>query len=160
MSISKLSRLPMAIAPSEPDLLGWPVFGIDERLVGTVIDLLIEDETRDVRYVVVQLTDGQDIAIPLGMVSIIDGEGRVLARELDSHALRKVPGVPPEPIDQGREIQLYATFLPHHTVDYQRPEFRLGGQRDLTVTPLPPKPYENKFVPTPEGRQTNRDPFS
>ena len=94
------------------------------------------------------------------MFSVLDGEGRLLARELDSHALRKLPGLPPEPLDQGREIQLYATFLPHHTVDYERPEFLLGGEREFSVTPLPPKPYENKFVPTPEGRQINRDPFS
>lgn len=160
MTLAKLSRLPMVIAPSEPDPLGWPVFGIDERLVGTVIDLLVEEETRDVRYLVVQLTDGLDIYLPLGLVSFIDGEGRVMARKLDSHALRKLPAMPPEPLDEGREIQLYATFLPHHTVDYQRPEFLWGGERHFTVSPMPPKPYENKFVPTPEGRQSNRDRFS
>ncbi len=159
MSIAKLSRLPMAIAPSQPDLLGWPVLGSDERLVGTVIDLLIENETRDVRYLVVQLTDGMEIPLPLGLVSVLDGEGRVLARQLDSHAIRNLPPMPPDPLDDGREIQLYATFLPHHTLDYQRPEFRLGGQRELSVSPLPPKPYPNKFTPTPDGRQTNRGRF-
>lgn len=160
MTLAKLSRLPMAIDPSEPDPLGWPVFGDDERLVGTVIDLIVEEEKRDVRYLVVQLTDGLDIPLPLGMVSFLEAEGRVLARGLDSHALRKLPAMPPDPLDEGREIQLFATFLPHHTVDYERPEFRWGGERQLSVSPLPPKPYENKFVPTPEGRQSNRDRFS
>lgn len=159
MSIAKLSRLPMAIAPTEPDMQGWLVYGTDNLPVGTVIDFLVEKETRDVRYLVVQLTNGLDVAIPLGLVSVMDGEGRILAREFDSHALRKLPALPPDPLDDGREIQLYATFLPHHTVDYQRPEFRLGGDRELVVHPLPNKPYENKFTPTPQGRQSNRDRF-
>ncbi len=159
MSIAKLSRLPMALAPSEPDMQGWLVFGSDNLPVGTVIDLLIEEQTRDVRYLVVQLTDGLEIAIPLGLVSVLDGEGRIVARNLDSHALRKLPAMPPDPLDDGREIQLYATFLPHHLVDYQRPEFLLGGQRELVVSPLPRKPFENKFTPTPQGRQSNRDRF-
>lgn len=159
MSIAKLSRLPMAIAPSQPDLLGWPVLGSDERLVGTVTDLLIQAETREVLYLVIQLTNGLDIPLPLGAVSIIEGDGHLLARELDSHAIRALPPLPPEPFDEGRERQLYATFLPHHTLDYQRPEFLWGGVRSFTVAPLPPKPYPNKFVPTPEGRQKNRDRF-
>ena len=160
MSIAKLSRLPMAIAPSEPDMQGWLVYGSDELPVGTVIDFLVQEQTRDVRYLVVQLTDGLEIAIPIGLVSVIDGEGRIVARYLDSHALRKLPAMPPDPLDDGREIQLYATFLPHRLVDYRRPEFLLGGEREFVVSPLPSKPFENKFVPTPEGRQSNRDRFS
>lgn len=160
MSISKLSQLPLELPPSEPDIMGWPVFGSDEKLVGTVIDLLVEDETREVRYVVVQLTEGVDVALPIGMVSVIDGEGHVLARQLDSHAIRKLPGLPPDPLDHGREVQLFATFLPHSPVDYHRPEFLLGGEREFVLTPMRPEPHENKFVPTPEGRQSNRDPFS
>ncbi|MNK73232.1 hypothetical protein D3C87_927250 [compost metagenome] len=159
MSLAKLSRLPMAIPSSEPDVRGWPVLGVDERLVGTVIDLILEAETRTVLYLVVQLTDGLHVPLPLGKVSLIEGDGQILARELDSQAIRCLPAMPPDPLDEGREFQLYATFLPHHSVDYQCPEFRWGGERSFTVTPLPPKPYENKFVPTPDGRQTNRGRF-
>lgn len=159
MSIAKLSQLPMALPPEAPDMLGWPVYGADMQLVGTVTDLLIEPETRGVRYLVIQLTNGLDVPLPLGAVSLVDGEGRVLARGLDARALRALPPLPPEPFDVGREIQLYATFLPHEHVDYEQPEFRLGGDRTLTLRPLPPKPYENKFTPTPDGRQSNRDRF-
>lgn len=159
MTLAKLSRLPMAIPSSEPDVRGWPVFGMDERIVGTVVDLILEEETRAVRYLLVQLTDGLDVPLPIGKVSFLEGDGRILARELDAQAIRCLPALPPDPLDEGREMQLYATFLPHHSVDYQRPEFLLGGDHLFTVTPLPRKPYENKFVPTPDGRQTNRGRF-
>ncbi len=159
MSIAKLSELPLEIAPSSPDVLGWPVLGSDDRLVGTVLDLLVEQETHVVRYLVVQLTDGLEIPLPLGNVSLLEGEGKVLARRLDSGAVRRLPPLPPEPLDHGRELQLYATFLPHHALDYERAEFRLGGGRDFCLEPTPPKPYPNKFTPTPQGRQSNRDRF-
>lgn len=159
MSIAKLSQLPMELPPSAPDPRGWSVFGNDEVLVGTVIDMLIRQETNEVVYLVVQLTDGLDIALPLGLVSILEAEGRVLANSLTADMLRCLPALPPEPLDDGREQQIYVTFLPHHTLDYDRPEFRWGGARSLKVAPLPPKPYANRFTPTPQGRQSNRSRF-
>lgn len=159
MSIAKLSGLPMALPAEAPDLLGWPVYGADMRLAGTVADLLIESETRRVRYLLIQTTNGLEIPLPLGKVSVLDGDGHVVARTLDAEALRALPPMPPDPLDLGREVQLYATFLPHEPVDYELPEFRLGGDREIILAPLPPKPYENKFVPTPDGRQSNRDRF-
>jgi sporulation protein YlmC with PRC-barrel domain len=160
MSIMKLSQLPMALAPDAPDLLGWPVYGSDMQLVGTVADLLVETETQEVRYMVIQLTNGLDVPLPIGAASLLEADGQVVARGRDGHALRWLEPMPPDPLDVGREYQLYVTFLPHGSVDYQQPEFLWGGVRSIKVHPLPPKPYENKFVPTPEGRQTNRDPFS
>lgn len=151
MTLAKLSQLPLAIAPDDPDLLGWPVLGSDEHLVGTVIDLLVEAESQDARYLVIQTTNGLDIPLPLGAVSIMAGDGRILARQRTSHELRELPALPPDPIDLGREKQLYATFLPHHTVDYDRPEFRMGGERAFHLEPLPPEPLTSRLVPSPEG---------
>lgn len=128
MSPSGLRRLGSAkdftISGGEPDIRGWTLYGEKRVVLGRVIDLIIDTDAEEVRYVLVQrAADAVYTAIPIGYVELGDECVRV---PLDVDEIAALPAVEGEGLERSDEARLRAVLEQVLTGDrrYVRPDFK------------------------------------
>ena len=100
--LTRLSQLEnCSVEPGDPDPRGWIVFMSDGPQVGTVIDLLVDHDEMNVRYLVVDVDggalpgvseSGRTALLSIEDVDLDGGLRRVTARAFacdDIHAVRR-----------------------------------------------------------------------
>jgi sporulation protein YlmC with PRC-barrel domain len=111
-SPSGLHRLSAArdfrISDSQTDIRGWSLIGNTGTRVGRVIDLIIDTDEEEVRYVLVQReSDAVYTALPVGYVELGDETVRVKLSEEDLQTLPEVAG---ETFERSAEAELRAVL--------------------------------------------------
>lgn len=111
-SPSGLRRLSAArdfrISDSQTDVRGWSLIGNSGTRIGRVIDLIIDTDEEEVRYVLVQREiDAVYTALPVGYVELGDETVRVKLSEKDLQALPEVAG---ETFERPAEAELRAVL--------------------------------------------------
>jgi hypothetical protein len=96
-SPSGLCRLSAAsdfrISDGQPDVRGWSVIGNGGTRVGRVIDLIVDTDAEEVRYVLLQReSDAVYTALPIGYVDLGEETVRVKLSEEDLKLLPEVTG--------------------------------------------------------------------
>jgi hypothetical protein len=118
-----------------PDVRGWPVVAEGDTRVGTVQDLLVDKDTRELRYLEVDLDDRDDtVLVPVGHARADQERNRIVLPGLQRDSMTDIPGWGGrvEDLDEDRERRIgegwderYGNM--HY---YHRPEFRSDRDRD------------------------------
>ena len=66
----------LVIAPSDPQLIGWPVVAADGVTVGKVSDIWVDQAEHIIRYLEVETTSGKKVLAPMA-VAAVHGNGLI-----------------------------------------------------------------------------------
>lgn len=125
------------MAEGRPDILGWPVVAEGDTRVGSVKDLLVDEGTRQLRYLEVDL-DGRDdtVLVPVGHARADRQGNRITLPGLGRDSLDDVQGWGGrvEDLDEDRERRIGESWDERYgnMHYYHRPEFRGGGDHERT----------------------------
>lgn len=114
------------VAKRSVDIRGWVVDDEDSTHAGEVSELLVERESREVRYVVIRLDrPARETALPVGYVEIDTERSRVYTPVLEVEDLRVLPAYEP-PLTREDENRILASLEGRLTGDryFSRPDFR------------------------------------
>lgn len=106
------------VAEGDPDVRGWQVYGGDGVRVGVVDELLVDTEAMKVRYLDVELADGDDgreerhVLIPIGFGRLHETDDIILVDGLDSAGLVQLPEYTQEPLTRELERAVLSRFVP------------------------------------------------
>jgi hypothetical protein len=128
VSPSGLRRLSAApdfkIRDGEPDIRGWTLFGDGREPLGRIIDLIIDTDAQEVRYVVVQRdADAVYTALPVGYLELGD---ECVRAPLSARELAALPPATGDTFERADEAKLRAVLdsLLSGSRRYARPDFR------------------------------------
>jgi len=85
------------IADGEPDIRGWDVKDAAGRRIGEVDELIFDEQSRKVRYMVVDLDnndldlDDRDVLVPIGLAELRDNGDDVILNNVTADQLRALP---------------------------------------------------------------------
>ncbi|MGH7482096.1 MAG: PRC-barrel domain-containing protein [Longimicrobiales bacterium] len=121
--LSKLSR--WQVARGEPDILGWAVESGTGEPLGTVLDLVIEPAAGRVRYVDLDLPDGERALLPIGFLALEPARRIVRAPALRGEDLVRIPRHHGGTLDRGEERRLLEALAStlHGERRFQAPDF-------------------------------------
>lgn len=114
------------VAQRSVDVRGWPLEDDDSERVGEVSDLLVERDSLEVRYVVIQMDQpSRQTALPIGYVEIDGDRGCVYTPVLEVEDVRVLPPYEP-PLTREDENRILAGLEGRLTGDryFTRPDFR------------------------------------
>ena len=95
--LQKLSHSDFEIADGEPNIKGWDVKDAQGRYIGEVDELLFDQQSMKVRYIVVDLDDNEldledrHVLIPIGMAELIEKGDDVLLPNVTAAQLAALP---------------------------------------------------------------------
>jgi sporulation protein YlmC with PRC-barrel domain len=85
------------IVHGEPDIIGWRVIGMNNQEVGKVHDLIFDESTNRVKYVIIDV-DGKPlnlvsrlVLVPIELVEMLTGDKVVVVSELTVGELATLP---------------------------------------------------------------------
>ena len=114
------------VAGEETDIRGWTLVDRRGDEAGEVRELLVDVPAKQVRYVVVWLTEPErGAALPVGYLEIDDSAGQVVTPALTREDIRLLPAYDP-PLTRAFENRIHAALEGRLTGDryYNRPDFR------------------------------------
>jgi hypothetical protein len=99
MALSSARSIEDHLPEGRPDIMGWPVVAGGDSRVGTVRDLFVDQDTRRLRYLEVDLDDREDtVLVPVGHARVDQQGHRVVLPGLQ----REVTVI----IDEPQEVRL------------------------------------------------------
>lgn len=138
MALKAMRELPdYVMAEGSPDVEGWQVHDRDHHVAGTVIDLVVDTQGDEVRYLVVQLTNGKSVLMALGELDLDEATGVVRQVRMSRSDMEALPVYTPPVLSQELEERYYVLFKREEPVgaadmsplDYRIPPFRARGDR-------------------------------
>jgi hypothetical protein len=120
--LEALSRSRYRIASGEPDIVGWSLYGLDGP-AGTVRDLIIEPQASQVRYIDLELPEGEHRLLPIGYVELDDARKAVLAPGLTPADISMLPAFEGLPLSRLQETALLAAI--ERALDARNPFLRV-----------------------------------
>lgn len=138
MALKAMRELPdYVMAEGSPDVEGWQVHDRDDHVAGTVIDLVVDTRGDEVRYLVLQLTSGKSVLMPLGELDLDEATGVVRQLRMSRMDLEALPAYTSPVLSQELEKRYYVLFKREEPVgaadmsplDYRIPPFRARGDR-------------------------------
>jgi hypothetical protein len=119
--LEMLSTSDFRVVAGEPDIVGWKVKASGESS-GTVRDLVIDPEAAQVRYVDIELPDGQ-LLLPIGYVEL-DAENKAVGvAGLSKADLEALPGFDGLPLSRVQETELLTSI--ERALDARNPFLRV-----------------------------------
>ena len=113
-----------SLEPEDPDPRGMPVYGIDRKSGGTVVDAWIDRSDMLLRYLEVEVEGGRRVLVPMTLARIDHRRGRVNLASVTSAQLAAAPATrEPEQVTLREEDRISAYFASGHL--YATP-LRLG----------------------------------
>lgn len=109
--LEELGSSDFEISDNQPDITGWEIFDSADDYIGDVADLIFDNVSLKVRYIVTKL-EGYDmeedktVLIPIGLVTLKEEEDEVLLTEAISSKLPYLPAYTGENITPTEELQI------------------------------------------------------
>lgn len=113
----------------EPDIRGWKVATIQNHEIGKIVDLLFDEVSRRVRYLVLDLNGkplnllSRNVIIPVGLAELHRGEKVVFFPELTIGHLASLPTYEKGKITIETEYAIRSVFAPSVGVNYMDEDF-------------------------------------
>ena len=85
------------IVDEQPDIKGWPIYDDQHQKLGEVEDLLFDQESRKVRYIIADLDDNEldmdarEVLIPIGIAELHETEDEVILPGVTATQLSALP---------------------------------------------------------------------
>jgi photosynthetic reaction center H subunit len=109
--------IPMRIAEgfhvdeNDPDPRGMPVIGADGKSGGVVTDLWVDPPEHLIRFLEVQVAEGNTVLFPINLVRISRRDGEVTVRVLQSHQFADIPQLKnPHQVTRLEEEKIFGYF--------------------------------------------------
>jgi hypothetical protein len=123
--LQELHSSQFEMVKGEPDIRNWRVFGIQNQEVGRVNDLLFDDLSHRVRYLIVDVNGkplnliSRLVLIPVGFAELLRDEKVVVITGLTVGHLASLPAYEKGKITSVTEHSVRTVFSPPGTVVYQ-----------------------------------------
>jgi uncharacterized protein (TIGR02271 family) len=114
--LQKLSGSKYDIVDGEPDIRDWDVKDGAGRKIGEVDDLLFDEQSRRVRYLVVDLGDNEfdlddrEVLVPIGIAELHDSDDDVILPGVTAEQLRALPEYDEDRFDTAYETNVRNVF--------------------------------------------------
>lgn len=114
--LQELSKSNYEIADGQPDIRGWDVKDANDKKIGEVDELIFDEQSRKVRYIVLDLEgnvldlDAHDVLVPIGIAQLHDKGDDVILPGVTADQLRSLPEYDKESITGDLENKIRTIF--------------------------------------------------
>ena len=128
--LKELHSSEFEMAKGEPDIRNWKVIGLQNQEVGRVEELLFNDVSHRVRYLVVNLHGkplnliSRSILIPVGLVDLLRDEKVVLLNDINIAHLASLPVYEKGKVSRDTELAIRDVFSPGYIGAYKGRDIR------------------------------------
>ena len=104
------------IVPGQPNIKGWTVKDAQGRTIGEVEELIFDEQSRKVRYMVVDLEgnvldlEPRDVLVPIGMAELHESDDDVILPQVSADHLRGLPVYEKDRLDRTVESTILSVF--------------------------------------------------
>jgi PRC-barrel domain len=123
--IKELHSSEFEMAKGEPDIRNWKVIGLQNQEVGKVSELLFDEVSNRVRYLVVIINGkplnliSRSVLVPVGLAELLREEKVVLLSGLNITHLASLPTYEKGKISRDTEFAIREVFSPANGLAYQ-----------------------------------------
>lgn len=127
--LKELHSSEFEMAKGEPDIRNWKVVGLQNQYVGRVDELLFNDVSHRVRYLIVNLNGkplnlvSRHILIPVGLVDLLTEEKVVLLNGITIAHLASLPAYEKGKVSRETELAVRDVFSPGSSGIYREKNF-------------------------------------
>jgi PRC-barrel domain len=127
--LQELHESGFEMAKGEPDIRNWKVVAMQGREIGTIKELLFNEVSRRVRYLVVELNGrslnlvSRSVLVPIALAQLHRGEKVVSFRGLTVGHIASLPSYEKGRITDETEREIRSVFAPSDGVPYQDEDF-------------------------------------
>ena len=124
--LKELHASEFEMADGEPDIRNWKVIGLQNQEVGKVSELLFDELSRRVRYLIIQINGkplnliSRSVLIPVGMAELLSDEKVVLIPGLTINHLATLPAYEKGRVSRKTEYIVRNVFSPVNEVVERR----------------------------------------
>jgi len=117
-TLRELHNSKYEMVDGEPDIRNWKVVGLQNQEVGSVSEILFDDISHRVRYLVVQINGkplnliSRPVMIPIGMAELLKDEKVVLISGLSLEHLASLPAYEKNNVTRETEFAVRSIFIP------------------------------------------------
>lgn len=114
--LQELNKSNYEIADGQPDIRGWDVKDANDKKIGEVDELIFDEQSRKVRYIVLDLEgnvldlDAHDVLVPIGIAQLHDKGDDVILPGVTADQLRSLPEYDKESITGDLENKIRTIF--------------------------------------------------
>lgn len=114
--LQKLSGSDFEIADGQPDIRGWEVTDSNGKKLGEVDELIFDEQSRKVRYLVLDLDDNElglddrDVLVPIGVAELDKDDDDVVLPGITAEQLKALPEYDEDRFDTEHEISTRNVF--------------------------------------------------
>lgn len=123
--LKELHSSEFEMSSGEPDIRNWKVIGLQNQELGRVTELLFNEVSHRVRYLIVNLMGkplnliSRSILIPIGMADLLKEEKVVLLKGITIGHLASLPTYEKGKISRETELAVRETFSPGNSGSYR-----------------------------------------
>lgn len=126
--LKELGGSDFEIVDGQPNIKGWEVLGPEGQDLGEVSELLFDESTRKVRYIVLDLAENEwdleerDVLIPIGLAEIDNERDEVILPIVTPEQLAALPDYSKHSVSLETEMTIRSIFMnadPAHTASLQ-----------------------------------------
>ena len=127
--LKELHASEFEMADGEPDIRNWKVIGLQNQEVGKVTELIFDEISRRVRYLIVQINGkplnliSRSVIIPIGLADLLTDEKVVLLSGFTLGHLASLPTYEKGKISRKTEYAVRNVFLPADGTTEMRDDF-------------------------------------
>jgi len=117
-TLRELHNSKYEMVDGEPDIRNWKVVGLQNQEVGSVSEILFDDISHRVRYLVVQINGkplnliSRPVMIPIGIAELLKDEKVVLISGLSLEHLASLPAYEKNNVTRETEFAVRSIFIP------------------------------------------------
>jgi sporulation protein YlmC with PRC-barrel domain len=111
--MEELKNSDFEIIPGEPDITDWEVMNEHGEKIGDVDDVLFDNESRKVRYIIVDMEintlmieNPYQVLIPIGLAKINEAESQVIITNVSVKQLNELPKYESDRVTPEYEISI------------------------------------------------------
>lgn len=114
--LQKLGGSDFEIADGQPDIRGWDVKDASGEYIGEVDELLFDETSRKVRYIVLDLEgnafdlEARDVLVPIGMAQLHEHDDEVVLAEITAAQLNNLPAYDHDSLNEEQEHRIRNAF--------------------------------------------------
>jgi uncharacterized protein (TIGR02271 family) len=128
VALKKLDWSSYKVSDDSTDIRGWSLVDQAGGTVGKIDDLLFDPADNEVRYAIANLDGGRRVMVPIGQISLSEGDRRATATGYTRDRLMALRTYEDNDIDETSEREVYREHNPEwrdtDTMDYRSERYR------------------------------------